>query len=91
MSNLEDFLNRSENLEFLTDLEMTESIADYLESVEELKFDKWRTLSLEQKADLLNELEKNIASIEHRPALKVELEDILKYQCTGVKLNEATK
>lgn len=75
-ANLEDFLKRSENIEFLTDLEMTESIARYLESVEELKFDKWKTLSLEQKANLLNELEQNIASIEHRPALRVELEDM---------------
>ena len=74
--NLEAFLERSANLEFLTDLEMTENIADYLESVEELKFDKWRNLTLEQKANLLNELEQNIASIEHRPALKVELEDM---------------
>ena len=74
--NLEDFLERSENLEFLTDLEMTENIAGYLESVEELKFDKWRNLNLEQRAELLNELEQNIASIEHRPALKVELEDM---------------
>ena len=60
----------------MTDLEMTESIADYLESVEELKFDKWVTLSIEQKAKLLNDIEQNIASIEHRPALRVELEDL---------------
>lgn len=74
--NLEVFLNRSEYLEFLTDLEMTENIAGYLESVEELKFDKWRTLSLEEKTELLNKIEQNIASIEHRPALRVELEDM---------------
>ena len=74
--NLEDSLFSSEHLEFLTDLEMTESIADYLETVEELKFDKWVTLSIEQKAKLLNDIEQNIASIEHRPALRVELEDL---------------
>ena len=73
---LEEFLNRSENLEFLTDLEMTENIADYVKSVEKLRYDKWCTLSLEQKAELLNEMEKNIAAIEHRPALKVELENM---------------
>ncbi|MBO5134120.1 MAG: hypothetical protein J6K05_05440 [Bacteroidaceae bacterium] len=76
LPNLEDSLFSSEHLEFLTDLEMTESIADYLESVEELKFDKWVTLSIEQKAKLLNDIEQNIASIEHRPALRVELEDL---------------
>lgn len=74
--NLEDFLESSDKLEFLTDLEMTENIAGYLESVEKLKFDNWKNLSLEQKAELLNELEQNIASIEHRPALRVELEDM---------------
>ncbi len=73
---LEEFLNRSENIEFLTDLEMTENIAGYLESVDKLKYDKWCLLSLEQKAELLNELEQNIAAIEHRPALRVELEDM---------------
>ena len=76
LPNLENSLFSSEHLEFLTDLEMTESIADYLESVEELKFDKWVTLSIEQKAKLLNDIEQNIASIEHRPALRVELEDL---------------
>lgn len=73
---LEEFLNRSENIEFLTDLEMTENIAAYLESVDKLKYDKWCLLSLEQKAEILNELEQNIAAIEHRPALRVELEDM---------------
>ena len=73
---LEGFLARSENIEFLTDMEMTESIAGYLESVDELKYDKWRTLSLMQKAEVLNKLEQNIAAIEHRPALRVELEDM---------------
>jgi len=73
---LEEFINCSENIEFLTDLEMTDNIVGYLKSVEELRYDKWCTLSLEQKTELLNELEKNIAAIEHRPALKVELEDM---------------
>ena len=73
---LEGLLDRSENLEFLTDMEMTESIAGYLESVDELKYDKWRTLTLEERTELLNELEQNIAAIEHRPALRVELEDM---------------
>ena len=73
---LEDFLHRSEELEFVTDLEMTKSIADYLESVDMLKYGNWRNLSLEQKKGLLNELEKNIATIEHRPAVRVDFENM---------------
>lgn len=65
-----------ETPEVLTDLEMTENIADYLETVEEFKFENWNKLSLEQKAEVLNRVEQNIAAIEHRPALKVELEQM---------------
>lgn len=73
---LEDYSRRSIELEFVTDLEMTEGIADYLESVDDLKYENWCNLSLEQREALLNELEQNIAAIEHRPAVKVELEDM---------------
>lgn len=73
---IDEFLHRSENLEFVTDLEMTKGIAEYLESVSKLKYENWCNLTLEQREELLNEMEKNIAEIEHRPALRVELEDM---------------
>lgn len=73
---LENFLNQTEKLEYVTDLEMIEKISDYLESVDTINYEKWCTLSLEQKKDVLNEIERNIASIEHRPAVMVELEDM---------------
>lgn len=72
--NLEVLQSRLETTEFVTDLEMSEGIADYLETVEEIKFENWSKLSLEQKTEVLNRIEQHVAAIEHRPALKVELE-----------------
>lgn len=72
--NLEVLQSRLETTEIVTDLEMSEGIADYLETVEEIKFENWSKLSLEQKTEVLNRIEQHVASIEHRPALKVELE-----------------
>lgn len=72
--NISSLQSRLETTEIVTDLEITEGIADYLESVEELKFENWSRLTLEQRTEILNRVEQNIAAIEHRPALRVELE-----------------
>lgn len=74
--NISSLQSRLETTEIVTDLEMTEGIADYLESTEELKFENWKKLTIEQRTEILNRVEQNIASIEHRPALKVELESM---------------
>ena len=66
--------NRFEGSEIVTDLEMTEGIADYLETVSELKFENWNKLTLAERKDVLNKVEQHIASIEHRPPLVVDLE-----------------
>lgn len=71
---LEVLQSRLETTEIVTDLEMSEGIADYLETVEEIKFENWSKLSLEQKTEVLNRIEQHVAAIEYRPALKVELE-----------------
>lgn len=71
---VEALQTRMEDVEFVTDLEMTEGIADYLETVEELKFENWNKLTLEERKAVLNRVEHHIASIEHRPPLVVELE-----------------
>ena len=85
--NLESIQSRYEMTEIVTDMEMTEGIADYLETVDELKYENWCKLSLSQKAEVLNRIEQNVAAIEHRPALKVELEQLkprsLGYQCAA--------
>lgn len=71
---VEALQSRLEGVEFVTDLEMTEGIADYLETVDELKFENWNKLTLEERKEVLNKVESQIASIEHRPPLVVELE-----------------
>lgn len=85
--NIESMQSRYEMTEIVTDMEMTEGIADYLETVDELKYENWCKLSLSQRAEVLNKIEQNVAAIEHRPALKVELEQLeprsLGYQCAA--------
>lgn len=73
---LEALQSRLETTEIVTDLEMTEGIANYLETVEEIKFENWSKLSLEQKTEVLNRIEQNVAAIEHRPALRVDIEEM---------------
>ena len=65
-----------EGCEFVTDFDMTEGIASYLENVEELHYENWCNLSLEERAHLLNQIEVKIAEIEHRPPLDVEVHDM---------------
>lgn len=84
---IESMQSRFEMTEIVTDLEMTEGIAEYLETVDELKYENWCKLSLSERAEVLNKIEQNVAAIEHRPALKVELEQMkprsLGYQCAA--------
>ena len=49
LEDIETLQSRYEGAEFVTDLEMSEGIADYLENVEEIKYENWQNLSLEQK------------------------------------------
>lgn len=65
-----------EQAEVVTDLKMTECIADYLESVEEIRYENWSRLSLEERGEVLNSIEQKIAEIEHRPAVQVYVEDM---------------
>lgn len=76
LENVENMQVCYEGAEFVTNLEMTEGIASYLESVEDIKYENWQNLSLEQKEAVLNKIEQHIAAIEHRPALKVEIENL---------------
>lgn len=77
LGNSYEFLNnRIEHPELITDIETTEQIAEYLETVDELKFENWEKLSLKQRQEVLNKIEQKLAGIEHRPALRVELEEM---------------
>lgn len=73
---IESMQSRFEMTEIVTDLEMTEGIAEYLKGVDELKFENWCKLTKEEKEEILNKIEQKVAEIEHRPPLKVELEDL---------------
>lgn len=70
---LESGIQNFEKCEFITDLEMTEGIASYLENIEDLHYERWCKLSLEERTNLLNQIEDKIALIEHRPPLAVEV------------------
>lgn len=78
---------QGEDLEIVTDAEATDQIAEYLDGVENLKYENWCNLPLDERAKLLNELEEKIASIEHRPALTVNVEKMKRnefgYQCSS--------
>ena len=63
-------------LEVISDREQIESIADYMVSVEEIRFDNWKDLSLEQQVDILNQMEQRIANIEHRPAATISAKEL---------------
>lgn len=65
-----------EKTEIVTDLEMTEGIADYLETVEEFRYENWEKLTLEERTAVLNRVEQKIAEIEHRPAVEVIVKDM---------------
>lgn len=72
---LESFRNHGvEKLEILHDSEVTEQIAEYLSGLEDLKFENWTELSLEQRKELMNRIEQQIAAIEHRPPLPIDVE-----------------
>ena len=71
---LELFYNPLEFSEIVTDLEMTEDIAEYIESVEELRYENWVNLSPAERVSVLNKVEMQLAKIEHRPFLRVDSE-----------------
>ena len=87
MENVESLQSRIETTEIVTDLEMAEGIADYLETISEIKYENWSRLTLDQRTEVLNRIEQQIAAIEHRPPLRVELEKLkpqnMGYQSTS--------
>ena len=84
----EQLLRPNEYNEIVTDLEMTEQIAEYIESVEELRYENWTKLSPAERMAVLNRVEQQLAKIEHRPSLRVDSEMMsprtLGYQCAGL-------
>lgn len=60
--------------ECLNDAKVTDEIAEYLSGVEDLKFENWKKLTVEERTELLNRIETKIAKIEHRPPLPIKVE-----------------
>lgn len=60
-----------EKLEAPHDHIQTDQISDRLSNCKELRFSNWRALSMADRMQVLNSLEKDIASIEHRPPIPI--------------------
>lgn len=58
-------------LEAPQDIEQIEQISDVLADCKELRFETWQNLELNEKVDVLNQLENRIAQIEHRPSCPI--------------------
>ena len=74
-----DFIDNyleSPYLEAFSDREQVEYISDYMSNIEDIRFENWKDLSLEQKVNVLNEMEHHIAAIEHRPAATISSEKL---------------
>ena len=72
---IENYLE-SPYLESFSDKEQIELISDYMTNIEDIRFENWKDLTLEQRVNVLNEMEQHIAAIEHRPALPLYAEDM---------------
>lgn len=65
-----------EYLEAPVDKVQWTEIGEHLTSIEELKLENWQTLSLEERLDVLQEIENAAAIIEHRPACVVQMKEL---------------
>lgn len=89
-STWDDFINNyleSPYLEAFSDREQVECISDYMVNIKDIRFENWKDLSLEQKVDILNDMEKHIAAIEHRPAATISSNQ-LENNTFGYQLDE---
>ena len=75
-TNLIDQYLESHYLEAFTDKKQVEYISDYMSGIEEIRFENWKELSLDQQVEILNKMEQQIAKIEHRPAAHISAEHI---------------
>lgn len=67
-STLDSILEKMESkyMEAPSDMEQIEQISTYMASVKELRFENWSKLSVDQMIEIFNQLDKEIAIIEHR-------------------------
>lgn len=62
-----------ERLEAPQDYLQIEAVSDTLVNCEELRLENWQNLELSEKVEVLNDLESQIATIEHRPPCPVKI------------------
>ena len=58
------------------DIEQIELVSDVLSDMQELKFENWEQLSLDERIDVVNKLETRVAESECRPSCPVYIEDM---------------
>lgn len=63
-------------LEAPNDIEQAREASEMLRNIEGADFKTWQSLSIEERADVLQEIESNIAEIAHRPDASVELRSL---------------
>ena len=63
-------------LEAPNDIEQAKEASEMLRNIEGAKFETWQSLSVEERADVLQEIECNIADIAHRPVASVEVRSL---------------
>lgn len=72
---LPDFIMNGEVKEFAPSMEVQAAeIRDIFAEIPELQYDKWKELDVEQRTEILNSFEKEIAKIEMREAMPIEHE-----------------
>ena len=65
-----------EYLEAPSDIKQVEQISDMMVMKEGLRFEEWKELSLDERVELLKDIERDIARIEHRPSCRIEIENL---------------
>lgn len=71
---VESYFNKIEHAPH--DIEQIELVSDVLSDMQELKFENWEQLSLDERIDVVNKLETRVAEIECRPSCPIYIEDM---------------
>lgn len=88
-SDWDEFISRLEPryLESISDIEQQERISSYLAEISDIRFENWSNRSVSEMVSILDNMEHQIARIEHRPAAVVSTEkmdvDTFGYQQDG--------
>ncbi|MDE6636062.1 MAG: hypothetical protein K2K09_05575, partial [Lachnospiraceae bacterium] len=71
------FMENDEISEFAPSMEIqAQEISEFFHEVEELQFDKWKELGVDERIEALSVLEKETAEIAHRPSFEVRYEQL---------------